>query len=79
MRSTGSSAETLESALSRAYGNNPTLNAQRANVRATDENVPRATSGYRPRVNASADVGATVAQSEADASFNPERSGPRPA
>ena len=36
------SAETLESALARAYGNNPNLNAQRANVRATDENVPRA-------------------------------------
>jgi outer membrane protein len=68
-------AETLESALSRAYGNNPNLNAQRANVRATDENVPRARSGYRPRVSASADVGATVAQSEADASFNPERPG----
>ena len=41
----GVSAETLESALSRAYGNNPNLNAQRANVRATDENVSRATSG----------------------------------
>jgi outer membrane protein len=53
----GVSAETLESALSRAYGNNPTLNAQRANVRATDENVARAKSGYRPTVNASADVG----------------------
>ena len=68
-------AETLESALARAYGNNPNLNAQRANVRATDENVPRARSGYRPRVSASADVGATVAQSEADASFDPERPG----
>jgi outer membrane protein len=55
----GVSAETLESALSRAYGNNPTLNAQRANVRATDENVARAKSGYRPTVNASADVGRT--------------------
>lgn len=55
----GVSAETLESALARAYGNNPTLNAQRANVRATDENVARAKSGYRPTVNASADVGRT--------------------
>jgi outer membrane protein len=51
------SAETLESALSRAYGNNPTLNSQRASVRATDENVARAKSGYRPQVNGSADVG----------------------
>ena len=37
----GVSAETLESALARAYGNNPDLNAQRASVRATDENVLR--------------------------------------
>jgi outer membrane protein len=50
------SAETLESALAKAYGNNPSLNAQRANVRATDENVARAKSGYRPQVNASADA-----------------------
>jgi outer membrane protein len=50
------SAETIESALARAYGNNATLNAQRASVRATDENVPRAKSGYRPRVNANADI-----------------------
>ncbi|MCB5176745.1 TolC family outer membrane protein [Microvirga lenta] len=55
----GASAETLESALARAYGYNPTLNSQRANVRATDENVARAKSGYRPQVNASADVGRT--------------------
>jgi outer membrane protein len=53
----GASAETLESALSRAYGNNPNLNAQRASVRATDENVSQAKSGYRPQVNASADAG----------------------
>jgi outer membrane protein len=58
----GASAETLESALSRAYGNNPTLNAQRASVRATDENVPRAKSGYRPSVNATADAGGQFRQ-----------------
>lgn len=58
------SAETLESALARAYGANPSLNAQRANVRATDENVPRAKSGYRPRVNATADVGRTYSEGE---------------
>ena len=52
-------AETLASALSRAYGGNPTLNSQRASVRATDENVPRAKSGYRPRVSATADAGVT--------------------
>lgn len=51
-------AETLDSALSRAYTGNPTLNAQRASLRATNEGVPQALSGYRPRVNATVDVGA---------------------
>ena len=36
-------------ALVLAYQNNPTLNAQRASARATDEGVPQALSGYRPR------------------------------
>jgi outer membrane protein len=50
-------AETLESALIQAYQNNPTLNSQRAAVRATDENVPQALSGYRPRVSITASGG----------------------
>ncbi|MDB5560268.1 MAG: tolC [Enterovirga sp.] len=54
-------AETLESALGRAYSGNPTLDAQRAAVRATDENVPRALSGYRPSVTASGTLGANYA------------------
>ena len=37
-------ADTIEAALVRAYQNNPQLNAQRASVRATDENVPQALS-----------------------------------
>ncbi|MGJ3265680.1 MAG: TolC family outer membrane protein [Salinarimonas sp.] len=52
-------AETLESALSRAYVASPVINGERASVRATDENVPRALSGYRPRISASADIGRT--------------------
>jgi outer membrane protein len=43
-------ADTIESALVRAYQNNPQLNAQRALVRSTDENVPQALSNYRPKV-----------------------------
>ena len=43
-------ADTIGAALVRAYQNNPQLNAQRAQVRSTDENVPQALSGYRPRV-----------------------------
>ena len=50
-------AETLQEALRRAYVGNPTLNAGRAELRATDENVPRALSGYRPTVTASASAG----------------------
>lgn len=49
---TSAAAATVESALVRAYLNNPQLNVQRAVVRATDENVPQALSGYRPRLSA---------------------------
>ncbi len=58
------SAETLESALARAYGNNPSLNAQRANTRATDENVAQAKAGYRPRVTGTADINVTYSEVE---------------
>lgn len=50
-------ADTIESALVRAYQNNPQLNAQRAQVRSTDEGVPQALSGYRPKVNLTATGG----------------------
>jgi outer membrane protein len=51
------SAQTLEQALTQAYQNNPQLNAQRAIVRQTDEGVPQALSGYRPRVTGTVSVG----------------------
>jgi len=50
-------ADTIEAALVRAYQNNPQLNAQRATVRSTDENVPQALSGYRPKVALTASAG----------------------
>src|SRR6202171_4480180 len=50
-------ADTIEAALVRAYQNNPQLNAQRAQVRSVDENVPQALSGYRPRVALTASAG----------------------
>ena len=50
-------AESLEAALAYAYENNPQLNAQRALVRATDENVPQALSGYRPKVSVTGNAG----------------------
>lgn len=43
-------AQTLQEALAEAYANNPTLQAQRAALRATDEGVPQARSGWRPSV-----------------------------
>jgi outer membrane protein len=51
-------ADTLEWALVQAYQNNPSLNAQRAALRATDENVPQALSGYRPKLSITAQSGA---------------------
>jgi len=48
------SAETIFGAMAKAYANNPDLNAARAGLRATDEGVPIAKSGYRPQVSATA-------------------------
>ncbi|WP_264714479.1 TolC family outer membrane protein [Limobrevibacterium gyesilva] len=48
---------TLQDALALAYSTNPTLLAERANLRATDENVPAALSGWRPQVSISANAG----------------------
>jgi outer membrane protein len=50
-------ADTLRDALLHAYQNNPTLNASRASILAISENLARAKSGYRPKINASADAG----------------------
>jgi outer membrane protein len=48
----GAGAQTLSEALVRVYQNNPQLNAQRAQLRVTDEAVPQALSGYRPTLSA---------------------------
>src|SRR6476620_10973754 len=56
-------ADTIEAALVRAYQNNPQLNAQRSQVRVTDENVPQALSGYRPKVAVTASAGYQYADS----------------
>ena len=48
------SAQTMPSSLVHAYQNNPQLNAQRAQVRVTDEAVPQALSGFRPRLSVTA-------------------------
>jgi outer membrane protein len=50
-------ADTIEAALVRAYQSNPQLNAQRAQVRSTDENVSQALAGYRPQAAVAASAG----------------------
>jgi outer membrane protein len=50
------SAETLDEALANAYLINPSLNAERARLRATDEQVAIAKSGFRPNINATGDA-----------------------
>jgi len=49
-------AETLQEALVLAYQNNPTLQAARAQLRAVDENVPIALSGWRPSLTVNGNV-----------------------
>ena len=49
-----SHSETLYGALARAYETNPDIEAARAGLRATDENIAIAKAGRRPRVSAQA-------------------------
>ena len=57
-------AQTLTQALAEAYNNNPQLLAQRALLRATDEQVPQALSFWRPTVNFTGQVGMATASVE---------------
>jgi outer membrane protein len=56
-------AETLSGALARAYRNNHSLNVARAQLRATDENVPQAKSQLRPFVSGTSSLTATQSRS----------------
>ncbi len=49
--------ETLNDVLAKAYAGNPTLEAQRAALRAQDESVAQALSGRRPSVSLSTSIG----------------------
>src|SRR6516225_116478 len=51
--------QTLTQALADAYNTNPQLLAQRALLRATDEQVPQALANWRPTVNFTGQVGGT--------------------
>ncbi len=52
-------AETILGAMAKAYENNPDINAARAGLRATDEGVAIAKSGYRPVITATASASRT--------------------
>jgi outer membrane protein len=68
-------AQTLQEALALAYANNPTLQAARAQLRAVDENVPAALSGWRPTVQIQTGVGqATTSTNQSDRVVSPWRS-----
>lgn len=50
-------AQNLNDILAGTYNNNPTLGAARAALRATDEGVPQALSGWRPTVSLTGEIG----------------------
>ncbi len=57
-------AQTLEEALIEAYGSNPTLQSRRAQLRAVDEGVPQAMSGWRPNISFVGDVNGLRSKTE---------------
>jgi outer membrane protein len=62
-------AQTLDEALSSAYLNNPTLAAERAALRATDEQVPQALANWRPTLEAFGTVGKRTTDSNRVTTF----------
>ena len=70
-------AETLRQALAKAYQNNPTLLAARARLRAVDEGVPTALSGWRPTVSVNYDIGKTRSTSSGGATTTERNVTPR--
>jgi outer membrane protein len=72
-------AETLNQALASAYAANPQLDAERARLRATDENVSQAHSAFRPTITGNASVGVqnskTRPESRNDGTINPKNVG----
>jgi outer membrane protein len=62
-------AETLIEALVDAYNNNPQILGERANLRATDEAVPQALSGWRPTVTFNGSIGAQHVEDKPPSAF----------
>ena len=70
----GAKADTLREALLKAYEGNPTITAQRAAQRATDESVPIARSQALPSVNSNGGITNNVLQANNNF-LNPSRFG----
>ncbi len=63
------SAETLEDALVAAYNTNPTLMAERARLRATDETASQARAGWRPTVTLNSSVTSSQSRRQISTGF----------
>jgi len=68
----GASGETLVEALSDAYRSNPQILAERSNLRATDEGVPQALSGWRPTVTATISAGPQLIETHSPFALAPK-------
>lgn len=64
-------AQSLGEVFSAAYNNNPTLLAARAALRATDEGVPQALSGWRPTVSVTGEYGRQRQEYDPASASNP--------
>lgn len=69
----------FDAALSHAYLYNPTLEVARRRLRETDENVPKALSGWRPRVTITGSGGVSAVFDNLDRAHQPERRAPQQA
>ena len=67
----------FDSALSQAYLYNPELGAARQQLRQTDEGVPHALSGWRPRVTIEGSAGVASVWDSMDPAHQPERRVPQ--
>ena len=65
------SADTLQEAMSMAYQGNPNLLAARAQLRATDEAVPQALSGWRPTLSVGGQVTNNRTQGDTYTGYGP--------
>ncbi|WP_366654387.1 TolC family outer membrane protein [Fodinicurvata sp. EGI_FJ10296] len=68
-------AQTLQETLAETYRTNPDIRAERANLRATNEDLSQALAGYRPTIQGEASV--TARSSESPSQLQPGRTAQR--